>query len=372
MALDNARVPRPANQPPPKAAVAPARSGGPITAIAVGTPVAAVQAAIDAAAKRGGGVIHFAQGSHAIDRTLVAPANAAVRLIGDGINGTCRLEWTGAGSGPVLKLTSPSRARIENLAVFGATRADGVALAGLDAAGGPTLLDQVKAAGCAQAGFSFERLARAGVFLRDIDHAGCGVGIRLSGVRAPVVILSGSSSDNDLSYVLEEGSRLLARDIWYESGAKGAFMRLSGEAEFVLNGSNIATPRRAESPPVSVAGLRGRALFLGVVFTGAPEFLPAVVAGGGEAGQALLLLGCQGNGEFFADRSSGGHAARLLSLTYTPSGGAKPLSDKGAADPAFVRDMLALARMKEPRDLGPPRLNRVYLDRCRVGLRVSG
>jgi hypothetical protein len=186
----------------------------------VGTPAAAIQAAIDNIAKRGGGVVHFAQGAHTIDRTLVVPANAAIRLIGEGINNVSRLDWTGAGAGPILKLNAPSRALVENLALFGATRADGVTLDGLDAAGGPLLLDQVKAAGCTEAGFQIERTNRTSVILRDIDHAGCGVGMRLSGAKTQVLILSGSSSDNDLSYVLGDGARLLARDIWYESNAK--------------------------------------------------------------------------------------------------------------------------------------------------------
>jgi hypothetical protein len=125
-------------------------------------------------------------------------------------------------------------------------------------------------------------------------------------------------------------------------------------------------------PSVVVDHFRGRALFLGVLFTGLPENLPALVVTGDQPGQSLLLLGCQGNGEFFVDRSSGGHAARVHGLTYTPGGGAKPIADKGSADPDFIRDMLSLARMKEPRDLGPTRLLRVYLDRCRVGVRASG
>ena len=149
-------------------------------------------------------------------------------------------------------------------------------------------------------------------------------------------------------------------------------MRLTGDAEFTLNGSNIAAPRRAETPSVLVQGLHGQALFLGVIFTGGPENLPAIVAAGGEARQNLLLLGCHGNGEFFADRGAAGKAVRLDGLTYTQGGGARPLPDRGAADPAFLRSMLTLARTPEPRGLGPPRLYRVYLDRCRVGVRVTG
>jgi len=369
--LDNSRVPRPPNSPPPPAPRAPPRYRGPVTSIAAGTPTRSIQAAIDALAARGGGVIHFAPGVHPIDRTLTAPANVFIRLIGDGIVNTCRLEWTGAGAGPVLRLSAPSRVQVENLVVFGAGRADGLAMAGLDGVGTPLLLDQVRTGGCTEAGFHFERLVRTGVFLRDTDHNNCRVGMRLVGARAPVTILSGSSSDNEVCYVLTDGSRLLARDIWYETATKPGFLQLSGEAEFVLNGANVATPRRAEAPPVMIDRLRGRALFLGVIFTGAPETLPAVVASGNEPLQALLLLGCQGNGEFFADRSSNGRAARLNGLTYTPGGGAKPINDRGPSDPGFIRQMLSLARMKEPRDLGSPRLIRVYLDRCRVGLRVS-
>src|SRR5204863_312820 len=83
--------------------------------------------------------------------------------------------------------------------------------------------------------------------------------------------------------------------------------------------------------------------------------LPAVVVAGAEPRQNLLLLGCQGNGEFFADKGAAGRAARLDGLTYTPGGGARPLSDRGAADAAFLRSMLALARTQEPRGLGPRR-----------------
>ncbi len=369
--LDNSRSPRPSGSPAAPAPVTTGRYRGPVTSIVVGSSATAVQAAIDAAARRGGGVIHFAQGVHAIDRTLVVPANAAVRLIGDGINSTCRLEWSGAGAGPILRLAAPSRAQVENLALSGAGRADGVALAGVDAAGAPLLIDQVKAGGCSEAGFQVERLMRASLFLRDIDHNNNAVGMRLIGNRSPVVIQSGSSSDNTLSYGLSDGARLLARDIWYESGTKSGFMQLSGDAEFVLNGSNIATPRQASPATIAIDGLRGRALFMGVIFSGGPESVPAIVASGREPRQAVLVLGCQGHGDFFADRSSGGRAARLDSLTYTPGGGARPLPDRGTVDAAFIREMLGLARMKEPRDLGPPRLYRLYLDRCRVGLRVS-
>jgi hypothetical protein len=365
--LDNSRVGRSAASPPPPAPFA-VRHTGAVTTIPVGTSPAAIQAAIDAAARRGGGVIHFAQGSHSLDRTLTIPADAAVRLVGEGFEAACRINWVGTGGAPMIRLAAPSRARIDNLTLFGGGLADGVELAGLDRAGGPLLFDQVKAGGCADTGFMIDRLAKTTLVLRDTDHHGCGVGLRAIGNRAPVIISAGASSDNVLSYALSEGARLLARDIWYESAAQPGFMRLTGSAEFTLNGSNIATPRRADNPPVSVRGLQGQAVFLGVIFTGGPESLPAVVAEGGDDRQQLLLLGTQGQGEYFADRS--GRASRIHGLTTTASGGARPLPDRGLLDPAALRRLLSLARMQEPRDQGPPRLYRVYLDRCRTGARM--
>jgi hypothetical protein len=363
--LDNARMTRPPGaERIPAPALAPPRHPGPVSAITIGTSTAAIQAAIDAASRRGGGVIHFAPGSHAIDRTLVLPAGADIRLVGDGIPSVTRLDWSGAGTGPVVRMTAPSRAQIHNLAIGGGGKADGIELAGVDAAGGAVLFDQTKVQGCTETGYQAERLARTRLVLRDIDHGGNRVGMKIVGTgagraNAPVTILSGSSSDNDLSYEIADGGRLLARDIWYESGSKPGFMRLTGDAEFVLNGSNIATPRRTETPAVLVQGLRGRALFLGVIFTGAPESLPAIVAGGGDGRQNLLLLGCQGHGEFFADRGPAGQAARVNGLTYTAGGGARSLPDRGRVESEYLRSMLALARTQEPRGLGPPRHYRV-------------
>jgi hypothetical protein len=355
------------------------RFTGAIVPIALGTSAAAIQSAIEAAAKRGRpAALHFAAGAHKIDRTLTVPAGADLRLVGEGIPSQTTLEWTGQGAGPLVRLAAPSRARLRNLVIAGSGRANGVELAGIEAAGGQVLFDQTKAAGCLDAGYQFERLSRSQVVLRNIDHLGNKIGMRLIGrgvaePQAPVVILSGASSNNDLSYELSNGARLLARDIWYETNTKPGFIRLSGLSDFCLSGSNVATPRMQGSPPsVVVDNFRGRALFLGVIFTGRPETLPAVLVQGAEPGSNLLLLGCQGDGEFFADRSTAGRAARVHGLQYTEGGGAKPIADRGAMDEGFVRRMLEMARAPTPRDVAAVRLSRVFFDTCRIGVRVSG
>ncbi|HET9160453.1 MAG TPA: hypothetical protein VFN88_07555, partial [Caulobacteraceae bacterium] len=372
--LDNSRIGRPDTPAPPPAIAFPAIFRGSVATVQAGSGAAAIQAALDTAARRGGGVVYLAPGSHPVDRTIVLPGNTEVKLIGDGLTASARLEWTGPGSGPVVRLAGAGHGQLRDLGVTGAGRADGIEFAGADAGRG-LVLDQLKVSTNQGVGFQAERLGRAIVVLRDMDHSGNGVGIRVlgrgAGPSAPLMIASGSSSNNETSYELGAGGRLVARDIWYESGAKPGFMRLTGEADFTLNGSNIATPRQAEAPPVLVQDLKGRATFLGVIFSGAPETLPAIVAAGAEPAQALLLLGCQGNGEFFADRSRAGRAVRRASYTYANGGGARPLPDRGGADSGFLRQMLAGARTQEPRDLGPPRLARLYVDHCRVGVRVT-
>lgn len=375
--LDTVRIARSARIEPAPAPVAPlAHYAGPVEVIALGTPASAIQASIDALAKRGGGALYFAPGGHAIDRTLTLPAAVDIRLVGDGIPSVTRLNWSGVGTGPLLRLRTPSRVQVQDLTVAGDNRADGMELAGVDAGQGQVLFLGTKAGNCKDAGYQFERLARTQVVLRNIDHLGNQLGMRITGAgagkpNAPVVIASGSSSDNELSYELTAGARLLARDIWYESSKKPVFLRLTGEVQFTLNGSNVANPRLADQPPVVIEGLKGQALFLGVLFSGYPVELPAVIVAGSEPRSKVLFLGCQGNGEFYADRSSGGHAVRLHGLTYTQGGLAKTVPDRGQVDDAFIRQMLEPARAPTPVDTAQVRFNRVAFDQCRVGARVT-
>lgn len=349
------------------------RFDGALVPVPTGASAGAIQGLIDGAVRKGGrAMLVFGAAAYELDRTLTVPAGVELRLVGQGIPYATRLRWSGQGSGPILRLRGPSRTRLYNLALGGA--ADGIELSGVDGTGAPVLLDQTKAVNASEAGYAFERLGRAQVAMRNVDHSGCRLGMRLIGrgttaASAPLFILSGASSNDDLSYDLSEGARLIARDIWYETSFKPGFMRLSGAADFCLNGSNIAVPRKRGQPPVQIEGLNGRALFLGVIFTNLAEVDSMVEVSGGPASK-VLLLGCQGSGEFFADRG-GGRAARISGLQYANGGGARPIADRGQVDPAFVREMVALIRTPPPRDVAAVRLTRLYLEGCRTGIRVT-
>jgi hypothetical protein len=183
-----------------------------------------------------------------------------------------------------------------------------------------------------------------------------------------------------LSYDISDGGRLLARDIWYETGSKPRFLHCTGQGEFALHGSNVAHPRKRGEPGLEIDGFRGRVSFLGVCFTqvGGDEGVPALVVKGGDPQTKVLALGCHGNGEYFANQSSSARAARLDSVQYTPGGGAKPIADVGQGDEAFLTEMLAQTRELGLADgenvaagLTDVRLHRVFVRNPMIGISLT-
>ncbi len=82
-------------------------------------------------------------------------------------------------------------------------------------------------------------------------------------------------------------------------------MRLTGQGEFTLHGSNVAHPRKHSEPGVEIDGFRGRVSFLGVCFTqvGGDGGVPALVVKGQSPQTKVLALSCHGSGEWFANLS---------------------------------------------------------------------
>ena len=335
----------------------PRRAVRKVFAVRPGSDSAAIQTVIDAAARVTGQhpIIHFAVGRYPINRTLVVPPGCDVQLVGEDIPYNSVLEWTGKGNGPLIRLAGPSRATLRDLVLAGSDKADALVIDGCDQRGGRVFFDQVQVDGATEVGYLVDGVERSQVLLRDCGHGGNKIGVKVVGgprlhqgqpTEGRVVILSGASSNNDLSYEIINGGRLLARDIWYETGSKPRFLRLTDQGEFTLHGSNVAHPRKRDEPGLEIDGFRGRVSFLGVCFTqvGGDEGVPALVVKGEGPQTKVLALGCHGNGEYFANHSSKAHAARLDSIQYTPGGGAKPIVDVGQGNDAFLLEMLAQTR----------------------------
>jgi len=359
--------------------------------VPAGADAAGIQAAVDQAAKLKGQrpVVHLPAGSYAIDRTLVIPAGCDVQLVGDGILNATQLNWTGGEGGPVLRLAGPSRATLREFGVNGAQRADGIVVEDCDQAGGRVFTQGTQVGSGKQAGLLVDGLEKADVSLHDFGHGDCKVGVRVVGgpqaaagkqVSGRVVIFSGASSNNEVSYQVEQGGRLLVRDIWYESGSWPGFIQFSGAGTFTLHGAQMAVKAAEETPAVELSDFHGKVTLLNVFLTTVDPKLPARIRLTGDGrGLKLLALGIQGNKpqQYLLNEARGAQVALLNSRWAEDSGETTAVPDEGAADPAFLREMLAETRSARPRLLTPVkdgltdvRLYRVFVSNTQVGIHL--
>lgn len=373
----------------PRLPATPVNHRHPVVEVPAGADGAAIQQAINAAVKLPdrGAVIHMPAGRYRVADTLVVPAGFEVILAGDG--GGTRLEWAGKLAGPVMRLAGPSRATVRDLAIQAEPGADGIWVEACDQLGARVFFEQPNLTGAQEAGLTVDGLNKTNVELHDMNHAHCGVGVRVAGGQpAPnakaragrVVIFCGSSSNNKLSYDVTDGGRLLARDIWYESGRQPRFIRVSGSGALTLHGAKVAVGVSSQEPAVECDNFAGALTFLNVALVGTglgPA--PILVKGNGRSTDLLALGALFGMGEgCFVNRSPNAHAAVIEAFRYTPGGGAAAIPDMGDADERFIRQMITASRMERPRLLSPvpagktdARLLRVLISQARNCVRLT-
>jgi hypothetical protein len=347
-----------------------------------------IQQAIDKACAMKGRppVVHLPAGAYSIRETLVVPAGCDVQIVGDGCDTILR--WAGQAKAPVLRLAGPSRATLREFFIDAARTGDGLLVEKSDQAGGRVFMDQANVTSARQVGFLVDGLENADVDLYNINHAGNKLGVRVvGGPRAKagkeptgrVVIFSGASSNNELSYAVEDGGRLLVRDIWYETNEFPRFMQCRSSGSFTLNGAMIATARKDGIPALEFDGFKGNLTFLTSILHSNSQSVPITIQGS-ETGANLLLLGVQmGIGDsYLTDSSPAAHVALLESMQYTKGGGGTPVPDVGKADVDFLRKMLAQTRSAKPKPLDTVapeatdvRLYRVGVTNAQIGIHVT-
>ncbi len=178
---------------------------------------------------------------------------------------------------------------------------------------------------------------------------------------------------------MENGGRLLVRDIWYESSQFPRFMRCRGAGSFTLNGAMIATAQKDGMPALEFDDFKGDLTFLTSILHSGSQSVPTIIKGPG-ADMNVLLLGVQmGIGsDYLTNSSPGAHIKLLQSMQYTQGGGGTPVPDVGTADVDFIRQMLAQTRFARPRPLDavPPeatdvRLYRVGVSNAQAGIHLT-
>ncbi len=331
-------------------------------------------------------VIHLPAGTHPIRETLVVPAGCDMQIVGDGCDTILR--WASQQRAPVLRLAGPARATLREFFIDAAKTGDGLVVEKCDQAGGRVFMDQANISSAQQVGLLVDGLDNADVDLYNINHGSSKLGIKVVGSPAAkagreptgrVVIFSGSSSNNELSYAVENGGRLLVRDIWYESGRFPRFMQCRGSGSFTLNGAMIATAQKDGIPALEFDAFKGDLTFLTCILHSGSQSVPVAVKGPG-ADTNLLLLGVQmGIGSsYLANDSPAARVALLESMQYTQGGGGAPVPDVGQADVDFLRKMLAQTRSTNPKPLDPVapegtdvRLYRVGVYNAQVGIHLT-
>ncbi|MCA1596218.1 MAG: glycoside hydrolase family 55 protein, partial [Chloroflexi bacterium] len=327
--------------------------------VAPGAPSAAIQRAINAASANPGQrlIVHLPAGDYAVDQTLTIPAGSDVQLLGDG--GRTVLHWSGPGPGPLMHVLGPSRAVFRDLTIDASGKAGGLLIDRCDQPGARIFMEEANIRDGRQVGLLVDGTRRVRVDQQDINHSGCGIGVQVKGagaadpIEAPtrVVIWSGASSSNTLSYDVRDGGALLARDIWYE-GAPSGFMRCTGSGEFTLHGAEVAAgdPNHggngAGRPTIDVDGFRGRLTFLTAIF---PEPYEQLVIQPGSAAAKVLMVVQGSRDDLLMNQSPEAKAALVQSLKYMPGGGAAPVPDRGTASSAFLQEMLMQTRSARSR-----------------------
>lgn len=352
-----------------------------------GTDAAAIQAAVDEAAKLPGQrpVVHVPAGNYSVRTTVAIPAGSDLQLVGDGMLQATQLNWAGEGEGPILQIAGPSRATLRQIGMSGGKTARCLRASGLDQAGGRVFMEQAQTMGN-EYGLVVSGLDRTQVELRDHGHNSMQVlggpgaaGQRPSGMTA--LFCGASSRDRNSQdegidlYNVGQGARLLVRDIWYE-GQIWHFMHFTDRGEFTYHSGNIAP----YAPPTGQDAIIAFDNFKGSVTLSQIEPMNGPLRVTGGRGLDLLMLGLiTRDAPLQLDQATGDHISFLSSRDFRKNGtGTDQLPETGSAQPDFLRQMLTPLRTVLPQPLTPikPGLTDLRLYRVmtygKEGMRLEG
>ena len=330
--------------------------------VAAGAAAREIQDAIVAAARRNGArpVVHIPYGMYSIFEPLTVPASD-IQIAGDGY-GTI-LRWTGAGAGPVIRLSGPSKVTLREIQFDGVGHADGIVVDNVDQPGSRVYMGQAELRSGKRTNLFVNGLDSTNVQLEDIGYAYSpdAVSIKVAGgplaaagnaTQGRTNIFSGASSGNRISYEVSNGARVLVRDLWYESGAGPGFAHIYDRAVFTIDGARISSPVNGEPAAFDIRNLNGRVAILTTDIDDRIE-----VSGDGTMAKLLGagVLVEQKSSDYFLNASSPRAQAVLLNsrqLSRLPGNRSAASINVGPASAAaFVRDMLRHTRGEKPEAL---------------------
>ena len=354
----------------------------PVFDVHPGADVSVVQQAINNASKLCGKrpIVHLAAADYQSNKSLVFPANCDIQIVGDG--GFTTLRWNGQGRGPVIVLHGPSKTTLRDLRVLGARRGDGIVIENADQPGGRVYMQGPIVNIAAQNGLIVDGLDYARVDLRNFTHQMVnGSSVKVIGgpsgassvnLGGLTTLIAGSSANNNLSYEVTQGGRLVVKDFWYENGEMPGYIKLTGDGAVTFEQARVYTRISATTPSVDIHNFKGKATFIGLDLEGKVRI-------SGQSNGSVLLLGLMGRQANYFFNDPGARASLLISRRFVSNFGSAAIVNEGTSDVKFLRDMLTQTRngniMSEREENSPgatnARLYRVYAEQTVVGFHIK-
>jgi len=250
---------------------APPRQKRKVFDLRAGASTAEIQQAIDEASRLTGDrpLVHLPMGAYKIEKTLDIPARSDVQLIGDsaGETGT-RLNWTGSGDGPVLRVTGPSQATLRDFYIH-AISGSALRLENMDQPGGLIFADQLNTSGPSAknatnaAALRIAGLTKTDVLLRALQGSGnAGRWVEVRGAKQTttnqISIFTGATGSASGQYDVSQEGRLVVRGVYHERSSdslNGLHLVDSGVLSIDATRFSYATSK--EAPTVASDSFRG-------------------------------------------------------------------------------------------------------------------
>jgi len=314
----------------------------------------ALQRSIDRAAERVGTrpVVHIPFGTYLLNHTLTIPPGD-LQIVGDGYQTV--LQWAGSDSGPVIKISGPTKTTLRELRVEADGKADGIVIEGVDQVRARVYLEGVQTWHGSATNVFLNHLRNAVTSLTDFNHSDVRYGVSVKVLGSRMTLFSGSSSTNALSYEVSDDADVVVRDTWYESNTPGGFVSVHDHARFTMQGSRAATGAQSLAPAFRIENLDGRVAML------SNHIDDRIAITGNGARGSLLALGTirEYRESPYFENTTAPPAAVLMAngrqrtkIQGALSPGTLPIRDSAKIDDGFVREMLSDARA----DVLPPRL----------------
>jgi len=388
---------------PPKLPSVPPRRQRRIFELSAAADAAAIQRAIDEAARFAGQrpVIHLPKGTYKIDRTLVVPPGCDLQIVGDGAAETATvLRGTQPEGKPILHLLGPSQATIRDLSLV-AERGTALLLDNCDQPEAKVFADQLNVAGRGGSpgatGLLVNRLRNCDVLLTCAQGgAFCSRWISVLGhpetaaAKPPagqVSVFCGATGTADAQYHVAQGGQLVVRSVYHEMDrASPQGILLDDSGVLAIDATRFSYKTSPEKPLIDIRGFRGQFALLSSMLLPVDSSHPARVVISGDGSRCRVL--CAANmfwapckdmqaDTLWIDQTQPPAKAALLNCNL--NGGAESglkngfgqLDNRGQVDQAFVAQMLAplrQARLWLPNAAPPGTTNvRLYRLLCSAG-----